>query len=74
MSDKRIVIYHTEAEHACETCGSSWEDSYHTFFQGEQIGEYAHAHCFGAENTTYEKVLYEVLKRLGYEVVVVDGE
>lgn len=71
---KQLVIYRSEAEHDCETCGSTWEESYHTFFEGEQIGLYAVASCFGSINTTYDELLSEVLRRLDYEVKVVDCE
>lgn len=71
---KQLVIYRSEPEHDCETYGITWEESYHTFFEGEQIGLYAAASCFGPINTTYDSVLSEVLRRLGYEVKVVDCE
>jgi hypothetical protein len=71
---EELVIYRSEAEHECEVCGSSWEESYHTFFKGQQIGKYAVAHCFGAENTTFDDVVREVLQLVGYKVRIEECE
>ena len=68
----KIIIKRTEDKHECETCGSSWEESYMTKFNGEVIGKEAVAHCFGAENTSLENVLILLLNRLGYDIEVND--
>jgi hypothetical protein len=65
---KKIVIKYTTAEHDCETCGGTWEESYQLLCKDVVIGNEAHAYCFGCENTSLKDALMQFLEHEGYKI------
>ena len=66
MSDKHITITYTTADHDCDTCGSSYAESYILECNGKTYGEKATAHCFGNTEFTLDQVLIMFLEDNGY--------
>jgi len=65
---KEIKIVLTEDEWDCETCGSSWEQSYQLFCGDKEFGVEAIAHCTGSQRSTFEEVIVAFLESEGYTV------
>lgn len=66
MKDKHITITYTADEHDCETCGSSYAESYILECSGKVYGEKATVHCFGNTEFTLDQVLTMFLEDNGY--------
>lgn len=64
--DKHITVTYTTAEHDCDTCGSSYAESYILECNGKTYGEKATAHCFGNTEFTLDQVLTMFLEDNGY--------
>lgn len=66
MTDKHITITYTTSEHDCDTCGSSFAESYILECNGKTYGDSACAHCFGNTEFTLDQVLTMFLEDNGY--------
>jgi hypothetical protein len=65
---KQIKIVYTEDEYDCDTCGSSWEQSYQLFCGDKEFGVAASAYCCGSQRSSLEDVLIEFLESEGYVI------
>jgi hypothetical protein len=70
---KEVRIVYTEDEWDCETCGSSYEQSYQLFCGDKEFGVEAKAHCTGSESSSLEDVLLAFLESEGYTVTREDN-
>lgn len=69
---RQLEVTLLEDHHDCETCGSAFAQGALVRLNGEVVVDRTPcAHCFGSNSFPLDRVLYETLERLGYEVTVV---
>lgn len=68
MSSNKVTITYTSDEHDCETCGSSFAESYILECDGKTYGGAARVNCFDSTEYTVDQVLCMFLEDIGYEV------